>query len=135
MHRYLIVVIGVVLSFGVSSCGRTTAGDAAPDADVEALGAPPVFLAFDTPPVLTNFVSPTYPLEAKTQGLEGTVNVKILVGLKGTVERVEVIRSTNSVFDEAALEAARQFRFRPAELRGKATEAHVVVPIEFRLGS
>ena len=135
MHRYLIVVVGVVLSFGVSSRGRTTAGDTAPHADVEALGAPPVFLAFDTPPVLTHFVSPTYPLEAKIQGLEGTVRVKVLVGRKGTVEQVEVIGSTNAVFDGAALEAARQFRFQPAELRGRATKAHVMVPIEFRLGS
>ena len=132
MPRCLILAIGVVLSVGALSCART-GGDALRD-DVEVEGTP-MSMAFDTPPVLTHFVSPTYPTEAKTQGLEGTVSVKVLVGRDGAVEDATVVRSTNSVFDDAAIEAARQFRIRPAELRGKTTKAHVLVPVEFRLGS
>ncbi|MEJ2721350.1 MAG: hypothetical protein P8181_09450, partial [bacterium] len=39
-----------------------------------------VFLAFDEPPVLIDFVTPKYPDLAREAGFEGTVRVRVLVG-------------------------------------------------------
>jgi TonB family protein len=88
---------------------------------------------FDTPPVLIEYVDPVYPTDSKDKRIEGLVGVKVLVGLDGTVETVEIIRTANPILDSAAIAAARKFRFRPAQLDGEPRRAYVMVPIDFQL--
>ncbi|MBN1335243.1 MAG: TonB-dependent receptor [Deltaproteobacteria bacterium] len=65
-------------------------------------------------PVLLDFVQAPYPPEALAMGMEGTVHLAIEVDADGAVVSVEVIAPAGHGFDEAALEAARSFRFSPA---------------------
>ncbi|MFW2390643.1 MAG: TonB-dependent receptor domain-containing protein [Polyangiales bacterium] len=67
-----------------------------------------------TPPKLIRFVEASYPESEAEQPDETVVELDIVVGKDGLVTEVSVARSAGEAFDEAALEAARQFVFEPA---------------------
>ncbi len=69
---------------------------------------PPIFYALSEKPQVIKRVNPQYPMSAIKAGLEGVVVVKVLVGLKGDVEKVEVLKSVPGL-DEAAIKAAKYF--------------------------
>ena len=91
------------------------------------------FEPFDVPPVLTVYEKPQYPERAREQGLEGWVRVKVLVGSDGRVKSARVLRSSDPLFEPAALAAAREFHFTPAERDRRRVRATVLVPVWFRL--
>lgn len=77
------------------------------------------------PPRLTHFEDPVYPEKAKSSGLAAVVELKITVGLDGTVSDPEVIEPQGHGFDEAATTAALKLRFSPALLGGKAQKVRI----------
>jgi protein TonB len=92
------------------------------------------FLAFDEPPVLIDNVAPEYPDFAREAGLEGTVQVKVLVDEQGNVIEAQVVSSDVwPSMERAAVEAAKKCRFKPAFQRTTPVKAHVVIPFEFLL--
>jgi protein TonB len=120
------------------------AGDIAPTSfnNLDALPPPPPppseaaqeFYAFDEPPVLTKFVNPKYPDLARQAGIEGTVLLNVLVGDDGKVQQVSVIQSdVTPAMEKAAMEAAKQFLFKPAKQRTVPVKARVAIPIRFKL--
>ncbi|MDQ3488923.1 MAG: M56 family metallopeptidase, partial [Acidobacteriota bacterium] len=62
-------------------------------------------------PAVIRQVNPTYPVEAMRAGIEGSVEVELMIGDDGTVSHARVVRSTNPVFDQAAVAAAEQWLF------------------------
>ncbi len=93
-----------------------------------------VFLAFDEPPVMVDFVSPKYPSLAREAGFEGTVRVRVLVAEDGKVLAADVLSSDVSpAMEQAAVEAAMKCRFKPAKQRTTPVKAHVMIPFNFRL--
>ena len=74
---------------------------------------------------------PAYPPEALKQGLSGKVVLKILVTKQGRVDDVRII-SPPSEFDQAAIDAARQWTFVPGrDDGGRPLEGWVEVPVMF----
>lgn len=63
-------------------------------------------------------VQPVYPPVAKAAGVEGRVNIALLIGEDGKVVSAEVVDG-HPLLREAALEAARQWEFKPFEVNGK----------------
>jgi protein TonB len=77
---------------------------------------------------------PPYPLVARRRGMEGVVLLRVLVAPDGHVASIDVARGSGfPVLDRSALDAVRDWRFRPASQGGKAVEALVEVPIRFSL--
>lgn len=77
---------------------------------------------------------PKYPAGALEQGLEGKVVLEILVGEDGVPREIKVKHSSpEGVFDEAAVAAARQWRFNAGRNgnRGEKVEGWIVVPVQF----
>lgn len=110
--------------------------------DVESLPPPPPppseqaqeFYAFDEPPVLIKYVSPRYPDLARQAGIEGTVLLEVLVSDEGKVEQARVIQSdVTPAMEKAAIQAAKQFRFKPAKQRTVPVRARMAIPIRFKL--
>jgi TonB family protein len=64
--------------------------------------------------------APFYPPEAAAQGREGDVVVEFTVTERGRTRDVTVVSSTDSIFEEAALLAASQFRYVPRVVDGVA---------------
>ncbi len=81
-------------------------------------------------PVLLEFVQAPYPPAAQAEGVQGSVLLAIEIDETGAARTVEVIRSAGYGFDEAAVEAAKLFRFSPAE----DASGPVPVIIEFEYG-
>jgi TonB family protein len=74
-----------------------------------------------------------YPDEARRQGLEGTVQVRVLVNRNGRAEDVAILESSGSyLLDSAAVRTAQTFVFSPAMLGDAVKKAWVLVPIEFK---
>lgn len=88
----------------------------------------------DTPPQIVDRADPAYPTEALRAQDEGVVGLQIAVDTTGNVADVDVAKSSGSrTLDSAAVDAARQWHFRPATHQGHPVAAQVQVPVEFRL--
>jgi len=112
---------------GLYGLGSVAGAQEGADAPADTADAP---LPITVPPDLVDFVQAPYPAEAEAAGLEGSVGLLVEIDETGTVTKVEVLRPAGNGFDEAAVEATRQFKFTPA-----ATElGPVPVQIEFDYG-
>lgn len=81
----------------------------------------------------THFVPPEYPKDALKNGIHGEVRVQITVAADGKVKSaVVVVSSPARVFDEAALEAVRRWRFKPLSDDDPDLEATVMADIVFQ---
>lgn len=78
-------------------------------------------------PEVVSFVDAVYPPDALAAGLSASVGLVVEVDTTGAVSRVDVVRPAGHGFDEAAVEAVRQFTFRPAE----DANGPVTVEVEF----
>ncbi len=72
----------------------------------------------DGPLVALVRVRPVYPAIAIRKGMNGHVIVQFDVLADGTVANVTVVESSDGVFNNAAIQAARRFRFRPRVVDG-----------------
>ena len=86
-------------------------------------------------PIIVLTKIPVYPPLALKSELEGKVWIKILVGKDGTPVKAVVLKSTHEIFEEAALQAAREFVFTPGYMSSGPVAVWVSVPFSFRLSS
>jgi len=79
--------------------------------------------------------TPIYPVEARRRAQHGTVLLRIHVAADGSVERVEVARSSGfDLLDDSALDTVRtRWRFIAARREGVAVASWCEVPIRFAL--
>ncbi len=82
-------------------------------------------------PVLVQAVAPEYPPAALAAGKEATVPVRIAIDADGVVTDVTVITPVGDGFDQAAIAAALQYVFEPAEVDGKPGAITVETTIHF----
>ncbi|AKQ69806.1 Ferric siderophore transport system, periplasmic binding protein TonB [Myxococcus hansupus] len=88
-----------------------------------------------TPPEpLTSNLTPEYPAEARSKGLEGMVILKGVVGVDGRVSNLKVMRG-DEPFASAAMAAAKTWRFKPAIVAGQPTAVFRIFKVPFRLKS
>lgn len=81
----------------------------------------------------TKKVQPSYPAIAKAARAKGAVQVQITVNEGGEVINARVING-HSMFRDAALLAAKQWRFKPTELSGVPVKATGVLSFDFDSG-
>ena len=110
--------------------------------DFSNLDAPPpppsgpkvVFIPYDDPPVAMSPIRPRYPEIAQEAGIEGVVVVQAFIDEKGRVKETLILKGVpNTGLDEAAMEAIRKTRFRPAKQRERAVGVWISIPVNFRL--
>ncbi|HWZ94438.1 MAG TPA: TonB family protein [Opitutaceae bacterium] len=76
---------------------------------------------------------PIYPIDAKNTGKSGEVVVAFVVDESGRVLNPRVVRSTDPIFEEATLNAVKQWRFAPGTLHGVPVHFRMSVPVAFTL--
>ncbi|MDN5871713.1 MAG: energy transducer TonB [Nitrococcus sp.] len=77
---------------------------------------------------------PVYPLRSRSLGEEGQVLLRVHITADGSVDQIEVERSSGyERLDQAALEAVRDWRFAPARRGDEPVGAWVLVPIHFKM--
>jgi TonB family protein len=80
-----------------------------------------------------NSPSPAYTIQARKNGTEGTVNVRILVGSDGSVKRVRILTGLPDGLSYQAVKAAYELRFKPATKNQIPVESWQGIIIEFHV--
>lgn len=92
------------------------------------------FIPYDDPPRPLTPIKPKYPEIAQEAGIEGTVIVQVFVDKKGRVKETLILKGIpNTGLDEAAINAVRKTRFKPAKQRERAVGVWISIPVNFRL--
>jgi TonB family protein len=86
-----------------------------------------------TSPALVFKMEPGYSQEARTMKFQGTVILRIVVGVDGVPGNISVVRQLGSGLDEKAVEAVRQWRFKPGTKDGVPVRVSAQVEVNFRL--
>jgi protein TonB len=84
-------------------------------------------------PTLVYKVEAEFSEEARKAKVSGNVVVGLIVDEKGNAIRVHVVRGLGMGLDEKAVEAVRQFRFKPAMENGKPVKVEVNVEVNFQI--
>lgn len=103
------------------------------DIKIEDDGPPADFVPYEKEPQIVKKVEPKYPELAMRAGLEGKVIVKIWVDKEGKVKQVVVLKSDAEIFNDPAVEAAKQFVFTPAYMNNGPVAVWVSFPFRFKL--
>jgi TonB family protein len=84
------------------------------------------------PPQKIFDVKPVYPETARAQNVQGVVILELRIGADGSIVDARVLRSI-PLLDDAALAAARQWKFTPTLMNGEPVEVVMNATINFSL--
>jgi protein TonB len=77
---------------------------------------------------------PFYPRTARALGLEGTVELNVLVDVGGRVRDLKLFKSSgHKMLDRAAMESVKNWLFEPGKKGSHPVDMWVVVPMVFKL--
>ena len=84
-------------------------------------------------PEVVKQVKPDYPEIARKAKVQGQVILQAVVRKDGTVGDIQVLRSPGSKFgfDEAAIAAVRQWRYKPGLQNGKPVDVYFTIVVDF----
>jgi protein TonB len=81
---------------------------------------------------LKHKVQPVYPQEARDNRIQGTVRLHAVLSTAGKVQQLELV-SGDPVLAKAALEAVRQWEYKPTLLNGEPVEVDTTIDVVFSL--
>jgi TonB family protein len=93
--------------------------------------APPPAPKLTKPPAIVKSVDPVYPPEALAEKLAADVSMLIDIDADGHVSNVQVTKPAGHGFDEAAMTAANEMEFSPAEIDGKPGKIRIEYVMHF----
>jgi len=83
--------------------------------------------------LLINKVTPVYPPIAKQAHITGDVILQAVISKQGTIEGLKVI-SGHPMLINNAVEAVRQWRYKPYILNGEPVEVDTTITVKFSMG-
>ena len=84
------------------------------------------------PPVRVKVVNPTYPPNARQSRTQGVVILEVVIGSNGKVTSTKVLKSL-PFLDAAAIDAVKQWEYKPPLVDDKPTPVIMTVPVNFKL--
>jgi protein TonB len=84
-------------------------------------------------PVLIYQVDPEFSEEARKAKFSGNVQVYLIVDEQGNPTHVRVVRGVGMGLDEKAVEAVRQYKFKPAMQNGKPVKVDLYIDVNFQI--
>lgn len=84
------------------------------------------------PARLIHFVEPVFPQIAKSARIEGTVELRAVIGTDGRVRQLDIV-SGHPLLRKAAIDAVRQWIYKPPVLNGESVEIVAPIAVVFRL--
>jgi periplasmic protein TonB len=81
---------------------------------------------------LLHEVKPVYPPLARQARIQGAVELRAIISKSGTIENLVVVRG-HPMLSAAAIEAVRQWRYRPYVLNGEPIEVETEITVNFLL--
>ena len=86
-----------------------------------------------TPPKVLHRVEPRYTREARVNGIQGTVLIEVSVDETGKPDKVSVLSPIGFGLDSRAVDAVRQWIFRPGLKEGHPVRSVTTVEVKFRI--
>jgi protein TonB len=84
-------------------------------------------------PVLIHSVEPEFSEDARKHKFSGNVQVYLWVDELGNPSHIRVVRGVGMGLDEKAVEAVRQYKFKPAMKDGKPVKVDMYIDVDFRI--
>jgi protein TonB len=84
------------------------------------------------PAMLIHRVEPVYPTLPKQLGRGGRVELRAVIATDGTIQSLQVV-SGDPLFYQSAMEAVRQWRYRPTVLNGEPVEIDTFITVIYNL--
>ena len=81
--------------------------------------------------LLAQPVDPIYPDAAKASGQRGSVVLQVFIGRDGAVQDAKFLQGS-LVFARAAIDAVKQWRFKPYSMNGRAVSVQSVITLNFK---
>ena len=78
-------------------------------------------------------MQPVYPAAAKTAHVQGTVDLETVISAEGVPEDIRVVSSPSDDLTQSALEAVRQWRYKPTLLNGEPIKVVTDVVVNYTL--
>ena len=109
-------------------------GTAAPDHAVSAASAvaPPIRISRMSEGDLVRKVLPAYPPLARSARIQGQVVLQAVISKQGVIENLKVLAG-HPMLVPAAIEAVRQWRYRPYVLNNEPVEVETQITVNFSL--
>jgi protein TonB len=126
------------LGAGVGLCLFDCSPSAPAPPEIEGLIPPepvrpaPLRVRVDREPRKVRHVAPVYPPLALAARVQGRVRLECVIGEDGRVSEIVVVEG-HPLLDAAAIEAVRQWRYRPTLLNGVPVSVALAVVVDFRL--
>ena len=73
-------------------------------------------------------VAPVYPADA---GAQGSVVLEAIIGKDGTVQNLHVLSTASPLLNQAAIDAVKQWKYRPYLLNGQPVEVDTQITVNF----
>jgi periplasmic protein TonB len=84
-------------------------------------------------PILIYSVDPEFSDEARRAKYQGICVVELIVDAQGHPQNVHVVRSLGMGLDEKAVDAVKQYKFKPAYFQGHPVPVYINVEVNFRI--
>jgi TonB family protein len=125
-------LLGLALP-ALAQSDNTRPSDGAPTGDAASLAHKPQKVA---PGIAygyrTHYVDPIYPPLARRAKLEGDVVLNAIIDTRGKVTRLRVL-SGHPLLAQSAIDAVRQWKYRPYLFEGKVVPVDTTITVQFHL--
>lgn len=91
------------------------------------------FTGVTTPPVAIKMIEPEFSEDARKARLQGVVLILADIDERGIPVNIRVARPLGLGLDERAVDAVKQWRFRPGTRNGKPVKSAAYIEVNFRL--
>jgi TonB family protein len=85
-----------------------------------------------TPKIIYS-VDPEFSDEARRAKYQGVVVISLIVDAQGNPQHVHVVRQLGMGLDEKAIEAVKQYKFKPAMMQGHPVPVEINIEVNFQL--
>ena len=82
--------------------------------------------------MLIHRVDPVYPTLARQLGRAGRVELRAVIATDGTIQSLQVV-SGDPLFYQSAMDAVRQWRYRPTVLNGESVEVDTFITVIYNI--
>jgi TonB family protein len=115
-----------------NTLAKSTDSEALKDDDATSLPEPTEEYLVSRMPKVISEVRPVYPKEARDKKIEGKVVMDILIDQNGVVRQANVVEGED-IFRTGAIDAMKKFKFKAAEVDGRAVAVKIRYTLRFLL--
>jgi protein TonB len=84
-------------------------------------------------PQVIHSVEPEFTEDARRANYQGSVSIRLIVDSQGNPQDVRLANHLGMGLEEKAIEAVKQYKFRPAFYQGHAVPVQIVINVDFHL--